>query len=285
MKQVKIELHVFSGRPNPTLILRGKRLQEFTERLTDFDEGALRTPAGLLLPLGYGGFSIHHPKSAKRSSLHIHSSRLDPSKSLDLERWLLKSMDAKVPGKTREYVEGEIPRGTKRASMIQGRTVGSPRVIVPDHPIYEPEDWNIPSVQPYNNCYAYGCNDPTNTFPQPGLGTGHEYQNINAAEVTAGALSDGLKRLSSWSDTPAQGWKVVMVIWPDTDYHWYRQDELVAPETVRLCSHKPGSTEVRQVDNSNKVIQDPTASTCDHGPYTIVAGVFNVPGREFITIK
>jgi hypothetical protein len=58
-----------------------------------------------------------------------------------------------------------------------------------------------------------------------------------------------------------KGWYVALVIWPNSDYHWYRQDN------VGCWSHKPGSTAVRNVDNAGNPITDP--KTCNRGPYTV----------------
>ena len=58
-----------------------------------------------------------------------------------------------------------------------------------------------------------------------------------------------------------KGWYVALVVWPGTDYHWYRQDK------VGCWSHKPGQTAVRNVDNAGQPIADP--KTCNRGPYTV----------------
>jgi len=282
---MKIEMNVFSGRQNPSINLDGKLLAEFHERASDFKSADLKKPDGLVLPLGYAGFTAT-PGNGRGDVMHIHSARLERSKSVDFERWLLDVVNQGpvlfAPKFRRTMLQG-IDNGVHAHFQIRRQDNRLyPRIITPDHPIYQPAEWNTPDVQPNNNCYAYGCNDPTGTFPQPGLGTGREYSAINAAEVSAAAISDGLRPLKSWSDIPAQGWRVVLVIWPDEDYHWYRAD-FDSPANA-LCSHKPGGTEVRNVDNSGKLIVDPTATSCDHGPYTITVGVFNVPGRELIKI-
>ena len=79
--------------------------------------------------------------------------------------------------------------------------------------------------------------------------------------VQAGAVADGLKPCPNFNAAlkPGQGWYVALVIWPGTDYHWYRQDK------VGCWSHKPGQTAARNVDNSGNSISDP--KTCNRGPY------------------
>jgi hypothetical protein len=56
-----------------------------------------------------------------------------------------------------------------------------------------------------------------------------------------------------------KGWYVALVIWPDVDFHWYRQDQ------NGCWSHKPGRGYATNLDNSGNVIPDP--QNCDRGPY------------------
>jgi hypothetical protein len=66
--------------------------------------------------------------------------------------------------------------------------------------------------------------------------------------------------------------KVMLVIAPGVDYHWYRQD------TDGKWSHKPGITPITNLDASGKPIADPAKADRDYssqeGPnYTDVCGV------------
>jgi hypothetical protein len=81
-------------------------------------------------------------------------------------------------------------------------------------------------------------------------------------KVTPAAQADGLVVTPNFSGVlaPGFGWYVALVIWPNNDYHWYRQDK------NGCWSHKPGETPVRNVDNSGNQIADP--KTCNRGPYT-----------------
>ena len=118
----------------------------------------------------------------------------------------------------------------------------------------------------FNNCYAYANNQITNTFPQPGRGTGRMYTVFGctgAGAVEPAAVSDGLAPCPNFGVplAPGRGWYVALVIWPGKDYHWYRQDK------AGCWSHKPGNTPVRNVDNSGRAISDPR--TADRGNYTV----------------
>jgi hypothetical protein len=120
----------------------------------------------------------------------------------------------------------------------------------------------VPKVQPFNNCYNYANDHATNTFAQPGKATGHQATVMACNKVTPAAQSDGLKVVPNFTAPLAkgQGWYVALVVWPNRDYHWYRQDK------VGCWSHKPGSTAARNVDNAGNAITNP--QTCNRGPYT-----------------
>jgi len=128
-------------------------------------------------------------------------------------------------------------------------------------PLYEPEWWNVPSIQPYNNCYNYATNYRTNTFAQPGRAAGDMYNSLSCAEVKSGAIKDELiDAPDNDNKCPDEGHLVALVIWPNWDYHWYRKGE------NGYWSHKPGGTAVTNLDNSGDSISDPR--TADRGGYT-----------------
>src|SRR5262249_10256551 len=121
-----------------------------------------------------------------------------------------------------------------------------------------------------NNCYNYANNKVTNTFAQPGRGSGSMFATLTGQDVGAAAVRDGLESLASAGapqETPIDGHFVALVIWPGQDYHWYRLDD------ATQWSHKPGHTPARDYDNSYKPITDPTM--CDRGPYTDFIGFFH----------
>ena len=71
---------------------------------------------------------------------------------------------------------------------------------------------------------------------------------------------------SSGSDTcPEDMHKVYLVIWPGSDYHWYRKDV-----PYDRWSHKPGGTAATDRDGSGQFIFNP--ETADTGPYTVHCG-------------
>jgi hypothetical protein len=136
---------------------------------------------------------------------------------------------------------------------------------------YNPGFWNNDAhIRANNNCYNYASNKRTDTFAQPGRGSGHQYTAITCPAVTKAALSDGLhQRYVCFPDSEKPRYLVALVVAPGpgfVDFHWYRRNK------EGFWSHKPGGTAVRNVDNSNHVITNP--ATCNRGPYTQFCGYF-----------
>jgi hypothetical protein len=48
------------------------------------------------------------------------------------------------------------------------------------------------AIQPYNNCYNYGCDYRTDTFAQPGRAAGAMYTAFSGASVRPAAVADAL---------------------------------------------------------------------------------------------
>jgi hypothetical protein len=265
----RVTLNVFSGRPNPSWLLTEQEEAELTERLHALDQPTDRRPPGIFGGLGYRGFSITrdptHPSGPLAMAVHENIVDQQLGSAIDdtgLETWLAQTGRAHIPDAVREHVQASTgQRGL--LSLPTKQAVHCPTCHAADAPVYNPGMWNTPSVQPHNNCYNYANNQITNTFAQPGRATGHMYTALNCPSVQAGAHSDGLTPVANFTGTlsAGKGWYVALVIWPNADYHWYRQDK------VGCWSHKPGSTAARNVDNSGNQIADP--KTCNRGPYTV----------------
>ena len=166
------------------------------------------------------------------------------------------------------------------ASDTAGATASTPTYTAGYHivvnnttyctPAYEPNYWNdMSTIQDNNNCYNYSNNRRTDTFAQPGRASGHMYTQITGAEVSNGAIWDGLEQTTAGATSPEGKTKIALVIWPGVDFHWYRQD------SDGRWSHKPGSTEARNYDQSGNLISNP--ETADRGDYTEFVGYFFTP--------
>jgi hypothetical protein len=115
----------------------------------------------------------------------------------------------------------------------------------------------------------------TNTFAQPGRGSGHMYSGIDCGNIGSAAHRDGQAPIPDPNFTPSQGHIVALVVAPGYDYHWYRRDN------NNLWSHKPGQTPARNIDNSGRLIADPR--NCDRRPYITFCGFFHcIPARTRI---
>ena len=115
-------------------------------------------------------------------------------------------------------------------------------------------------MQGENNCYNYGTDVLTNTFAQPGRGSGVCPRTKRPCipntcdDVRKAAASDGLVFAGRKLPTklPSIGHYVSLHIWPETNFHWLRQDANLT------WSHKPGGSPVRNVDNDGNIITDPS---------------------------
>ncbi|MCK2240465.1 MULTISPECIES: hypothetical protein [unclassified Crossiella] len=136
---------------------------------------------------------------------------------------------------------------------------------------FNPGFWNNDATTlRNNNCYNYASNWRTNTFAQPGRGAGAMYTAVTCAEVTRGALADGMhRRFDCFPDTEKPRPLTALVVAPGPgfiDYHWYRL------QSEPFWGHKPGGTAARNTDNSGVVISNP--ETANRGAYTQFCGYF-----------
>jgi hypothetical protein len=276
---VRVTLNVFSGRPNPTWLLTDDQERDLNNQLAKITDRTREKPFGVLGRLGFRGFSVSRPATAPTGplSLYVHDGIIDPGQSEEnlrtgnrvLESWLLSTHPGVVPSQIVKYVEDELagmPFDAVSFTSNRAIVLPCPACVASDAPLYQPTKWNVPAVQPYNNCYNYANNQITNTFAQPGHAHGVTITSLDCIHVNLAAKADGLIDSPNFSGPLAAGlgWYVALVIWPGNDYHWYRQDK------GGCWSHKPGQTSARDIDNRGAKITDP--ATCDRGPYVDFCG-------------
>ncbi len=275
-----VQLNIFSGRPNPTWNLSDDQARELLDRVHRVETKTHLKPVAPEGGLGFRGFTVTAAATSTLGQLRLSASQgvIDTGATdlslfddkREIEDWLLKTAPDKViEPEVHAHVTSALQTSAEAAlKEISGRLILPPPVLrctpkAADAPPYNPGLWNIPSVQPYNNCYNYANDQRTNTFAQPGRAHGHMYTQLTCASVQPAAQADGLVPVANFNAHLAagHGWYVALVIWPGTDYHWYRQD-------ANGCwSHKPGGTAVRNVDNAGHTITDP--KTANRGPYTV----------------
>ena len=110
-----------------------------------------------------------------------------------------------------------------------------------DIPIVGPDSWKEIIYSPQNddcggfityqgdnNCYDYGNDMVTNTFAQPGRGSGQKWTENTCDDMKRAAVADGLTwmgtELPTYASGPDEGHFVALYIWPDTNFHWARMD-------------------------------------------------------------
>lgn len=133
-----------------------------------------------------------------------------------------------------------------------------------EHP-YSPSSWI--DLTDKANCYAYMLNISTYSGHklQPGEKAGQTFSSLTTSSIYSASLKDmpylGKKiRTSSYSETPGyREYKVALVIAPNYDYHWYRQDRDGG------WSHKRGLTSIDFRDASLNPISDPQVANRNYG--------------------
>lgn len=128
------------------------------------------------------------------------------------------------------------------------------------------------TMQSENNCYNYGTDVLTDTFAQPGRGSGvcartdRPCVPNTCEDVRRAAVSDGLVDAGTAlpSALPRSGHFVSLHIWPKSNFHWLRMD------ADGTWSHKPGGSRVRDVDNRGRKIVDPAKA--DVSPWSTHCG-------------
>ena len=107
--------------------------------------------------------------------------------------------------------------------------------------------FNDPAHVTRNNCYCFASNyRPDIRYALPGRRGGHP-----ATSITCGGVIDGL-RADGWKDgCQPNGLTIVLVIWPNVDYHFYR---LVTGGPYWWWGHKPGGTPAKYTDDCGHAI-------------------------------
>lgn len=171
--------------------------------------------------------------------------------------WTVKRVISVAEGAVQYYAIASVNRMYFRYAITDAENDGLHRVFMGNYcqtPNYEPTYWNSNStIRSKNNCYNYGCNKRTDTFAQPGRGSGQRWTVITKDEIIKRAKQDGLEYRNMDSSAPPKTKSLVaLVVGANVDYHWYRLDR------NGYWSHKPGGTNATNVDNSGNTITDPS---------------------------
>jgi hypothetical protein len=143
-------------------------------------------------------------------------------------------------------------------------------------PPFEPLRWNAKKeLRETHNCFAYAMNihDPKQVqacrmnkncnvpFHQPGSASGHprfrSEKLKTCPDMMARIFGDNpsMKMTTFTGKCPAHTSKIALVVDPDEDYHFFRQD------SNGMWSHKPGGMPVTNLDANDRPIYDPALAS------------------------
>jgi hypothetical protein len=272
---LRITIDVFSGRPNPVVRVEGPEEEELIERLGPGEKVSARavTPPPESA-LGYRGLIVEvtdkAPRGLPKRFRVANGALIGPRLSArtadpHIEDFVFGSTGPirRLPqsGKLSAFLLAELERTAERGKRKKTKPKWPKRVTCRCAPLFEPAWWNVPAIQPFNNCYNYATNYRSDTFAQPGLAAGAMYTSLTCASVLPASVADALiDKPGANNKCPPEGHLVALVIAPGFDFHWFRKGR------NGYWSHKPGSTPVTNLDNSGDTIPDPR--TADRGPYT-----------------
>jgi len=295
---LRVTSDIFSGRPNPSWIIDDEaQARELLKETLNLSSNVTAMRGEEQTGLGFRGFMVEPLADDLAKDFSIEEAVWLPvgltaeSRGRALFEQLIQTAAAPVATASTVAEGEEIPEvesvestqqllrdlvtASSRQTVQEGVEVPAEALAVApaatcyyELAAYNPNFWNNnATIRSRNNCYNYASNKRTDTFAQPGRGCGRMYTALTCAEVTRAALCDRLhRRYDCFPDSEKPRYLVALVIWPGRDFHWYRLN------SGGFWSHKPGSTAVRNVDNSNRIIRDP--ATCDRGPYTQFCGYF-----------
>jgi hypothetical protein len=283
---LEIELDIFSGMPNPTWVLSKRQEATLYELLRAEPSQMSRVTAlDQRFGLGYRGLIVRRIKtddgvwdkamSARRvrfpNEFRLGRTKAKRDSAAD---WLVKTANrqgARLVDEVQEVVShGIVHVPTLRGPREPIATIDPKRIkkaeIAVDVP-YRPrtkkhETWwacgsnyfnanasffNDPAHVTHNNCYCFASNyRPDVRYALPGRRGGHPATSITCGGVIAGLRADG------WEDgCQPNGLTIVLVIWPNVDYHFYR---LVTGAPYWWWGHKPGGTPAKYTDDCGHAI-------------------------------
>ena len=283
---LEIELDIFSGMPNPTWVLSTSQESTLYELLRA--EPNQISPVTTLedrFGLGYRGLIVRRIKSDEGTWDKAMSGKRAPfpnefrlgrttAKKESAADWLAKTANSQG-ARLVDAVQEAVAHGVVRVPATRGprdptATIDPKRVekaeVAADVP-YKPdakehETWwacgsnyfnpnadffNDPAHVTRNNCYCFASNHrPDIRYALPGRRGGHPATSITCSGVIAGLRADG------WNDgCQPNGLTIVLVIWPNVDYHFYR---LVTGGPYWWWWHKPGGTPAKYTDDCGHAI-------------------------------
>jgi hypothetical protein len=159
------------------------------------------------------------------------------------------------------FLNKKINKNTNNTENIKNKKKFSP--LSGSELKYEPELWNKNNLtKTSHNCYSYALGKIVkglSSKAQPGYGSA--FNHINDDNFTCESFKKRLKKdspgsyIESFDKQCIPGfYKIFLALDISEDYHWWRQDD------NKYWSHKPGSTNVVNIDASGNKIIEPLKS-------------------------
>lgn len=216
---VIVTLDMYSGRPNPSWEISDAEAEKLRKMFDKERKIATSSSPGSTGFLGYRGLIISAsgdtalPKTMRVFDGILEVASLELPNYVDhnseVEEFLLGTARASLSNEERQFIGKEIQK-----NVAGGMANSLKNFELMSIPPYNPDKWNNhPTILRNNNCYNYGNDTITNTFAQPGRGSGQEGPYPpTCADTSAAAVRDGLKSIPSPDITPAEGHVCALVV-------------------------------------------------------------------------
>ena len=273
---VTVTLEINSGRPDPSWTLSVADIRILGQLLARLSAPVELPPPETYTRPGYRGFvltatgipNVPAEIRVRSAVVELKAAALhDPARTVEL---FLRGTARGVlgPGMLR-LLDLELARASAPPAPPLMRQ-GGPRLECDTAPKFTKTGWSG-AVRAVNNCYNYANNKKLDAFGHPGFAANRVECPSTCADLTKGAVDDGLIKMATAAVCPLEGHIVALLVRPATvgdegDFHWARLDR------TGLWSHKVGSSAVSKLDSRSEEIPDITQA--DMTPYTQFCGFF-----------
>ena len=176
-----VTLDTFSGVPDPQWVIR-----EDNPKNSEIKRLVRSAPAytqeNAPSKLGYQGIVVQEVKNGKKQPEKL----IVGQETKDLQLLLLRTIPegTKISTEIKTNAEKEIRSGNVSPANLKRTKRYAP--------LYRPEYWNNAAHVRKNNCYNYASTNRTDTFAQPGTGSGNPFPyDFTAEDVKKAAEADG----------------------------------------------------------------------------------------------
>lgn len=302
-----ITFSIFSGRSNPTYELNSLQESELFGRLNELKEFVRLRVTNVTLH-SFGIFKIVSKTKERTINILCGGGLIElafhPFSYVDtanIASYLISCCpDRLLNIELKREISAILQMRPKKFKPISFRTQ---RLLCPmngadDAPFYEPNTfqggWNGNAIynnhQLCNNCYDYANNKQTDTYSQPGFGSGLIFDESLYAcgnersllanplnSLAAASIRDGLVKVKNCNKKllKGEGWYVALLTGKvggkkgvEQDFHWVRQD------ATGCWSHKLGWDSASDTDSLGRKIADPKNAQFR---YNVFYGIPNNP--------